>query len=480
MSVRHCHLIDMEAVVWLEDYLSKWKKILLVVSHSQDFLNGVCTHIVNHTRKRLMYYSGNYDSFVRTKSEKEEEQEKRYKAEQDQIKHMKNYVARFGQGNAKMARQAQSKEKTLEKMLRSGLTDKVEHEKDLDFKFPDPQPLAPPVLQCNGISFGYPGCDLLYSGVDLGIDLDSRVALVGPNGAGKSTLLKIMTGDLIPVTGAVRPHPHLRISKFSQHFVDVLDLSQSPLDYFMTVWPDLTREDGRRFLGRFGITGTVQTQSMTQLSDGQKSRVVLAKMAKESPHILFLDEPTNHLDMESIDSLARAINNFSGGMVLVSHDMRLISQVAKEIWLCDNKTVSKFPGDIGDFKAHLRAQMQHHAGEILKRNAVGDAIVASTVAPTAPVETSKSVIEASVKEEENLDQEIDEKAALKAKKKAEKEAIAERLRIEEEERQRRREEKIKDAEDARILLELERQQQRELEELRRQKLVRFYRLLPGS
>lgn len=461
--------LDMEAVVWLEDYLSKWKKILFVVSHSQDFLNGVCTNIVHHSKRKLTYYSGNYDQFVLTRGEKEEEQEKRFKAEQDQIKHMKNYIARFGQGNAKMARQAQSKEKTLDKMLRSGLTDKVEHEKDLDFKFPDPPTLAPPVLQCNDISFGYPGCDLLYSGVDVGIDLDSRVALVGPNGAGKSTLLKILMQDLIPVGGAVRPHPHLRIAKFSQHFVDVLDLSQSPLDYFMAVWPDMTREEGRRFLGRFGISGTVQTQVMSQLSDGQKSRVVLAKMAKESPHILFLDEPTNHLDMESIDSLARAINNYSGGMVLVSHDMRLISQVAKEIWLVDNKTVSKFVGDINDFKRHLREQIKQSSGEMLKRNAVGDAIVAATpvaTVPIAPVKEAAKPVENSEPQEE-----IDEKALLKAKKKAEKEAMAERMRIEEEERQRRREEKLKEAEDARLLLEQERKRDQELEELRQQKLV---------
>jgi ABC-type Mn2+/Zn2+ transport system ATPase subunit len=271
---------------------------------------------------------------------------------------MKDYVAKFGQGNAKMAKQAQSKEKILDKMLKSGLTDKVDHEKALDFKFPDCGKISPPVLQCNDIAFGYPGCEILYAGVDFGIDLDSRVALVGPNGAGKSTLLKIMTGELLPLTGAVRPHAHLRISKFTQHFIDALDLSMTPLDYFLAIWPDLTREDGRKFLGRFGISGHVQTQIMDHLSDGQKSRVVLAKMAKETPHLLLLDEPTNHLDMESIDSLAKAINNFSGGMVLVSHDMRLISQVAKEIWMCDNRTVAKYQGDIGDFKMQLRRQMQ--------------------------------------------------------------------------------------------------------------------------
>lgn len=267
---------------------------------------------------------------------------------------MKEYVARFGQGNSKMAKQAQSKEKVLEKMQRGGLTEKVEVEKALDFKFPDPGKLSPPVLQCNELAFGYPGCDVLYEGVDLGVDLESRVALVGPNGAGKSTLLKILTGDLLPLVGSIRPHAHLRISKFSQHFIDVLDLEMNPIDYFMDLWKDLTLPEARKFLGRFGVTGQVQTTKMDHLSDGQKSRVVLAKMAGEKPHILFLDEPTNHLDMESIDSLARAINDFNGGMVLVSHDMRLISQVAKEIWICDNRTVSRYCGEIHDFKMHLR------------------------------------------------------------------------------------------------------------------------------
>lgn len=350
--------LDMEAVVWLEDYLASWKKILFLVSHSQDFLNNVCTHTVHLTDKKLKYYTGNYDSFVQTRQELEDEQMKRYNWEQDQIKQMKEYIAKFGHGSAKLARQAQSKEKTLEKMVRAGLTDKVTKEAAFNFRFPDPGSLPPPVLQLVNITFGYPGCEVLYRNVDYGVDLDSRVALVGPNGAGKSTLLKLMCGLLCPTVGDVRPHSHLRISTFTQHFVDVLDLTKTPLDFMCETYKDGNREEFRKFLGRYGVSGEVQTQVMANLSDGQRTRVVFAKMAKDAPHLLLLDEPTNHLDMESIDSLADAINHFAGGVVLVSHDMRLISQVAKEIWMCDNKTITKYDGDISDFKMILRKQMQ--------------------------------------------------------------------------------------------------------------------------
>merc|ERR1711935_876466 len=142
-----------------------------------------------------------------------------------------------------------------------------------------------------------------------------------------------------------------------QHFIDVLDLTTTPLGFFEKEYPNDTREDMRKYLGRFGISGQMQIQKMEELSDGQKSRVVFAKLGREVPHILLLDEPTNHLDMESIDALAKAVNAFDGGLVLVSHDMRLISQVAKEIWICDNKTVTKYKGDIMNFKMDMRAQM---------------------------------------------------------------------------------------------------------------------------
>mmetsp|Transcript_17166 Transcript_17166/g.39641 ORF Transcript_17166/g.39641 Transcript_17166/m.39641 type:complete len:835 (+) Transcript_17166:126-2630(+) len=372
--------LDMEAVIWLENYLSKWNRILLLISHSQDFLNNVCSHMIHFTNKKsLNYYDGNYDQFVKTKSEKEENQWKKYKWEQDSIKQMKEYIARFGHGTAKNAKQAQSKEKVLQKMIRAGLTPKPEEEKTLNFKFTDPGHLPPPVLAFHDVSFGYPGCQPLYTSVNFGVDLDSRVALVGPNGAGKTTLVKLMAGELNPSLGDIRPHGHLKLGRFTQHFVDVLDLDKTPLEFFESLYPNDPRDDQRKYLGRFGVSGPMQVRKMEELSDGQKSRVVLAKLGREVPHILLLDEPTNHLDMEGIDALAKAVNEFEGGLVLVSHDMRLISQVAKEIWICENRTIEKYKGDIMNFKMDMRHQMGIENDGKLQ----GDASVKATSKPKA-------------------------------------------------------------------------------------------------
>ncbi|XAR59710.1 Adenosinetriphosphatase [Bertholletia excelsa] len=348
--------LDLEACVWLEETLKKFDRILVVVSHSQDFLNGVCTNIIHMQNRKLKPYTGNYDQYVQTRAELEENQMKQYKWEQEQIASMKEYIARFGHGSAKLARQAQSKEKTLAKMERGGLTEKVVKDKVLVFRFPDVGKLPPPVLQFVEVTFGYTPDNLIYKNLDFGVDLDSRVALVGPNGAGKSTLLKLMTGDLVPTDGMVRRHNHLRIAQFHQHLAEKLDLEVSALQFMINEYPGNEEERMRAAIGKFGLTGKAQVMPMKNLSDGQRSRVIFAWLAYRQPHMLLLDEPTNHLDIETIDSLAEALNEWDGGMVLVSHDFRLINQVAHEIWVCENQTVTRWDGDIMDFKEHLRSK----------------------------------------------------------------------------------------------------------------------------
>ena len=210
--------------------------------------------------------------------------------------------------------------------------------------------------------------DYLYTDLEFGIDQDSRIALVGPNGVGKSTLLKLLIGQIQPVEGSIGRHSHLRFSYYNQHSEDQLDLSLSPIEFMMKTFPkgivvagekdrkQLDVKGWRPILGKFGITGERQRAPMYTMSDGLRTRVVFALLSLSNPHILLLDEPTNHLDMECIDSLAEAINHFEGGLVLVSHDFRLIKQVAKEIWVCDNKTITPWKGGIKSYKEALRKQ----------------------------------------------------------------------------------------------------------------------------
>jgi len=360
--------LDLEACVWLEEELKTYKRILVIISHSQDFMNSVCTNIMHLDKRKLKYYGGNYDQFVQTRVELLENQTKQYNWEQDQIAHMKNYIARFGHGSAKLARQAQSKEKTLAKMVAGGLTDRVVSDKTVSFFFPSCGGIPPPVIMVQNVSFRYSDkTPWIYRNLEFGIDLDTRLALVGKNGAGKSTLLKLLFGDLNPTEGMIRKNSHLRIAQYHQHLHELLDLDLSPIEYMMKCFPDIKeREEMRKIIGRYGLTGKQQVAPIRQLSDGQKCRVVFAWLARQCPHLLLLDEPTNHLDIETIDALAEAIAEFEGGMVLVSHDFRLISQVAEEIWECDDMKVTKWEsGDILEYKEHLKKRLN----KLQKKNA---------------------------------------------------------------------------------------------------------------
>merc|ERR1711971_695390 len=276
--------LDLEACVWLEEELKNYPTILLIISHSQDFLNGVCNNILHLEQKQLKTYGGNYDTFIRTKAELEEVQMKQYNWEQDQIAHMKNYIARFGHGSAKLARQAQSKEKTLAKMVAGGLTEKVTTDRSQAFYFYSCGTIPPPVIMVQNVSFRYnEQTPYIYKNLEFGLDLDSRLALVGPNGAGKSTLLNLICGELVPTAGMVRRNNHLKIGRYHQHLTEALELDLSPLDYMMKKFPEVKdRDDMRRIIGRYGISGKQQTAPMKQLSDGQKCRVCFAWLAYQS------------------------------------------------------------------------------------------------------------------------------------------------------------------------------------------------------
>eukprot|EP00930_Biecheleria_cincta_P026112 TRINITY_DN18463_c0_g1_i2.p1 TRINITY_DN18463_c0_g1~~TRINITY_DN18463_c0_g1_i2.p1 ORF type:complete len:727 (-),score=194.63 TRINITY_DN18463_c0_g1_i2:39-2219(-) len=359
--------LDLGACVWLEEYLAAYPSTIILTSHSEDFMNTVCTEIMQLTAdQKLVYWGGNYDQYVKTREEKEVNQLKAYEKEQADIKHLQEFIRSCGTFS-NLRRQADSKQKIIDKMKEDGLTEKPIPDVKFMFNFPETEKLPPPVLAFNDVSFSYSGRkeDYLYKDVSFGIDSDSCVALVGPNGAGKSTLLKLMRTDIDPCEGQVKRHSHLRIASYNQHSAEVLPLDKTPLEFMKEKYDAQAEQYGeqkkseqevRGKLGKYGIAGDLQKRKMSTFSDGQKARVVFALMSMANPHLLLLDEPTNHLDMACIDALAEAIKKFTGGCVLVSHDFRLIDQVAKEIWVCDGH-VTPWKGDIKAYKQHLSKQM---------------------------------------------------------------------------------------------------------------------------
>lgn len=348
--------LDLEACVWLEEYLKRFDRTLVLVSHSMDFLNGVCTNMVDMRLQKITGYGGNYDSYIKTRAELETNQMKSYHKQQEEIAHIKKFIASAGT-YANLVRQAKSRQKILDKMEADGLIEKVVPDRVFSFRFPEVEKLPPPVLSFDNISFAYDGNPEhnLYENLSFGVDMDSRVALVGPNGVGKSTLLKIMTGQLQAQGGRVSRHTHMKIGVYSQHSSDQLDLTKTPLEFVRDKFSHISHDFQywRGQLGRFGLTGEGQTAQMATLSEGQRSRVVFALLALEAPNVLLLDEPTNGLDIPTIDSLADAINAFNGGVCVVSHDFRLLDKIAKDIFVVENKTATRWEGSIGDYKKKL-------------------------------------------------------------------------------------------------------------------------------
>ncbi len=355
--------LDLEACVWLEYYLSSYSKILIVISHSQDFLNGVCTNMMVLQQRKLRYWGGNYDQYKKTKTEQDLNQLKLYKKQQEEIKHTKEFIASCGT-YSNLIRQGKSRQKQLDKMIEAGLIEKPYEEPRFKFQFHDTGIVQPPVISFTDVAFSYSGKveDYLYTRLNFGIDCDSRIALVGPNGAGKSTLLKLIVGEIVPCEGNISVRSGTSIGRYHQHSTEHLDMNKSPVDYirdkFCEKYPESNNlQDWRSRVGQFGITGSAQLNPIANLSDGLRTRLAFCEIALNKPHMLLLDEPTNHADLEMIDSMAAAIKAFSGGCVIVSHDFRLLQAVAEEIWVVD-RGVNIWRGSIQDYKKMLVKDMK--------------------------------------------------------------------------------------------------------------------------
>ncbi|KAI4315559.1 hypothetical protein L6164_028355 [Bauhinia variegata] len=344
--------LDLHAVLWLESYLVKWPKTLIVVSHAREFLNTVVTDIIHLHHQKLITYKGNYDTFERTREEQIKNQQKALEAHDRARAHMQSFIDKF-RYNAKRASLVQSRIKALERM---GHVDEIVNDPDYKFEFPTPDDRpGPPIISFSDASFGYPGGPILFKNLNFGIDLDSRIAMVGPNGIGKSTILKIIAGELQPSSGTVFRSAKVRIAVFNQHHVDGLDLSSNPLLYMMRCYPGVPEQKLRAHLGSFGVTGNLALQPMYTLSGGQKSRVAFAKITFKKPHIILLDEPSNHLDLDAVEALIQGLVIFQGGILMVSHDEHLISGSVEELWVVSQGTVAPFHGTFQDYKKILQS-----------------------------------------------------------------------------------------------------------------------------
>ena len=342
--------LDLHAVLWLQEYLLKWPKTVVVVSHAREFLNVVCTDTLHLHSRTLICYRGNYDTFEKTAKERRRCEQAQAESLAAKKAHMQAFIDKF-RYNANRAALVQSRIKALERMQE--VADFVA-DPEYCFNFPaPPDPVGPPVISFTDVSFHYPNGPDLFKDLNFGIDTESRLSIVGPNGIGKSTLLGLISGTLTPTKGHVYRNPKVRLAIFSQHHVDGLDLALTPLQYMAKCFPEAKDPVHRSHLASFGVSQELATQAMYTLSGGQKSRVALAKVTWTKPHILLLDEPSNHLDIDAIDALIAGLTIFKGGVLMVSHDQYLIEATVDELWAVEGGRVSPFHGTFSDYTKRI-------------------------------------------------------------------------------------------------------------------------------
>lgn len=342
--------LDLEGALWLENYLAKYPHTVIVISHDRGLLNRAVGSILHLEDRKLTYYGGAYDQFAKERAQARLLQAAHAKKQDLRRAHMQSFVDRF-RYKASKAKQAQSRIKMLEKMetIRA-----PEDDARTVFKFPEPDDLSPPIIAVQDVSVGY-GDKVVLSRLNLRIDQDDRIAFLGRNGEGKSTLAKLLSKRLAPMQGRVTTPTKLRVGFFAQHQVDELDVGATPLEHLARERPDEHPTRLRARLAGFGLSHDAAETKAGKLSGGQKARLSLLLATIDAPHILILDEPTNHLDIESREGLVEALNDYSGAVLLISHDMHLLSMVADRLWLVKDGGVEVYEDDLETYRAMLLA-----------------------------------------------------------------------------------------------------------------------------
>lgn len=340
--------LDLEASIWLENHLRRYKGTLLLISHDRYILNDLCNYIIHFENQRLNTYSGNYDTFQKTRALQREVQAKQIAKQEVQRKHLQSFVDRF-RYKATKAKQAQSRIKMLEKME---ILAPLSSEYSSSFDFPEPIELSPPLISLDDVSAGYDD-NIVLKKLSFRIVDNDRIALLGANGNGKSTLAKLLSGRLTPMSGTINRSKKLEVGYFAQHQSEELPLDITACEYMSTLMPGVLEPKVRAHLARFGLNQEKSATQIAKLSGGEKARLLFAAMTRNAPALLILDEPTNHLDIEGRDALVEALNAYKGSVILITHDLHLIELIADDLWLVKNHTCKPYNGDLEDYKQSL-------------------------------------------------------------------------------------------------------------------------------
>ena len=343
--------LDLEAVLWLEDFLRSYPATIVLVSHERDFLNNVVDHILHLTGGKLSLYPGGYDAFERQRAERQAQIASAREKQQVQRERLQDYVAR-NSARASTAKQAQSRAKALAKL--QPIAELID-DPSLSFDFPDPDALRPPLITLDLAAVGY-GEEPVLSRLNLRLDPDDRIALLGRNGNGKTTLARLLAAQLAPMDGAMQASSKMRVGYFTQYQVEELNRSETPLQHMTSLMKGATPGAVRGQLGRFGFSGQKATTEVGKLSGGERARLALALITRDAPHMLILDEPTNHLDVDAREALIQALNAYSGAVLIVSHDRHMLEMTADRLVLVDNGTAKEFDGSIDDYIAFVLAK----------------------------------------------------------------------------------------------------------------------------
>ena len=337
--------LDLESTLWLESWLARFPGAAIVVSHDRGLLDRCVEAIAHLDQGKLSLTPGGYDEFVRIRTERAMQQNRAAEKVAEQRAHMQAFVDRF-RAQATKARQAQARIKALARLPQ---IDSVTLDSPTRFAFPEPTQLSPPILNLERVSIGYGGVAVLR-GLNLRVDQDDRIALLGANGNGKSTLAKLLAGRMEPISGTLLRGPKLKVGYFAQHQTEELSMEQSPVEHMARALPRATPPQLRAQLARFGLDADRADTKVASLSGGEKARLLLALATRDAPHLLILDEPTNHLDIDAREALVRALAEYRGAVLLITHDPHLVDLVADRLWLVADGTVAPFEGDLDEYR----------------------------------------------------------------------------------------------------------------------------------